>query len=208
MDTANGMRTITENIVASNDARIKATGKLIVDIQSMLSEFSSKRKKMSHDQKEDLGDFVKNLSDEVKNLLKEFQKNRKYMGESQAKRLAAFVKNLDKEVNTLLDNHHKEREEKFDDLKKKLAQEINGIRNNVAQIVKGAKNLMSDYKDDIGKAHSIWQDMSAGLAKSRKEGFTAGIETGEKKLDVEEYIEKKKKKRKMMHKKSMSEMKK
>jgi len=207
MEIAASMKTITENIIASNDTRMKATANLIADVRSMLNGFSSDRKKTSDDQKEALNLFMKNLSDKVKNLLKEFQKNRKHMGEAQAKSLGAFVKNLDKEVNTLLASHHKEREEKFDDLKNKLAMEIDDIKTDVKKIINEADNLMSEYKDDIGKARNIWQDMSASLAETRGKGLTVGIKLGENNFNVEESLEKKKKK-KMVRKKSMNEMKK
>ena len=205
MEIAENMKNITENIIASKDVRMKAAGNLIADIQSMLEGSSSSRKKTSRNQKEALNIFMDTLSGKVKNLLKDFQKNRKHMGDAQAKNLAAFVRNLDKEVNTLLDSHRKEREGKFDDLKNKLTGEIDDIKIDVKKIINEANNLMSEYKDDIGKAHDIWQDMSASLASSRKEGFAAGIESGENIINVEGHIEAKKK-RKMMNKKSMNEM--
>lgn len=195
MDVAEGMKRITENIIASNDMRLKAASNLAADIRNMLKEFSSDRKKMSDEQKEALSIFMKSLSGEIKDLLNEMQKNRKNMGETQAKSLAAFVKNLDKEVNTMINSFLKERGEKFDELRRKHTQEINNIRNNVKQIINEAKNLISKYKDDIGEAHNIWQEMSVNLDKSRKEGLITGIGAGETNLNVEEHIEKKKRKK-------------
>ncbi len=202
MEMALGMKSIADNIIASSDMRIKATSNLIADIRNMLNEFSSDRKKMSDDQKEALGNFMKNLSGEVRELLKEMQRNRKNMGEIQAKNLAAFVKNLDKEVNTTIDNFHKERGEKFEVLKNKLAMEIDGIKTSVKIIINEVDNLMGEYKDDIKKAHNIWQEMAASLAKTGKEGVTTNIEVEESNTRVEENnIEKeKRKKSRMTHK--------
>lgn len=193
MGIAESMKNITENIITSNDMRIKAISNLVADIRNILNDFSSKRKKSSDDQKEALNIFVKNLSGKVKNLLKEFQKNRKNMREAQAKSLAGFVKDLDKEVNSMVGDFHKERVEKFGKLKKELAKEISDIKIDVKKLVNEADNLISEYRDDIKNAHNTWQEMSVTLAKSGKGSLTAGFETLEKGSPAEEYVEKKKK---------------
>ncbi len=196
MGIAESMKDITENIVLSNDMRIKAISDLIADTRNLLNEFSSGRKKMSEEQKENLKNLIHNLSNEVKSLLKEFHSCRKQMGQAQAKNLADFVKNLDKEIKLLLNDFHKERGEKAKELKTKLIHEINDIKDHVKELSNGTKKLMSEYRGDIKKAHNTWQEMSLNLAKSRKGEIPTGVEAGENNPLVEEYIEKKKRQKK------------
>lgn len=196
MGISGSMMALADNIVASNDMRIKAMSNLIANTRNMLNEFSSDRNNRSEVQKTSLNIFMKNLSGNVNNLLKEFRRNRNQMGETQTKNLADFVKTLDKEVNSSLNSFRKERKEESEKLKKKFDKEINDIRNNVKKLNSETNNLMNEYKDDMEKAHNIWHEMSAKLARSRKEGLTASTGTEESYPLVKEYIQKKRKKRK------------
>jgi len=54
MEIANNMRGITENIVTSYDARVRALGDLVVDTRKSLKGFASDRKKMAREQAETL----------------------------------------------------------------------------------------------------------------------------------------------------------
>ncbi|MBI1938977.1 MAG: hypothetical protein HYS25_12770 [Ignavibacteriales bacterium] len=194
MGIAEGMKTLSENIVAANDRRARITNNLTADIQNMLNDLSTVRKKMSDDQKNALNIFTKNLFNKVKNLREKFQKERKHMGEAQAKGLSDFAKNLDKDVNSMINSFRKERGEKSNELKKKLTKEISNLKFHVKLLKSESENLMQEFRNDFKKAHHTWREMSVNLVKSRKAGLTSTSGTKEKGSRIEEFIERKRKK--------------
>jgi gas vesicle protein len=77
MGIAEGMKSITDNITASYEARAKAIEELVSDVQETLNSFADDRKKMSKKMKKDLAKYVKGIATEVKNLIGDFAEERR-----------------------------------------------------------------------------------------------------------------------------------
>lgn len=217
-----GMKGITEDIITSYDARVKALGDLVFDTHSTLNGFASDRKKMGREQSNNLANFVEDLSTNVGNMLEEFGDNHSLMSKEQARNLTNFVKNLNMDVGSMLDNFQKDRTRISKELRKHLAKEARGIEihvkkklqefkdahaemsdelkrdldNYVGDIVSSVKKLLGEYGSDMKKARAAWQDMASTLAKSRGDGVMPRIEARERVATVDEAINKGKKKRK------------
>lgn len=198
MGIAESMKSLTSEILASCDVRVRALGdiiadtdKITADVHKTIKVFALNRKKASIEQAEALSDYAKDLEKNVKGLLKEFGKNRKAMSEEQSKTLSDFVKNLSRDVSSMLDGFGKNRSKTFKALMDKLAKEISDISSAVKNIVDNTQTLIGGYRSDMAKAKMAWQGMESILAKSRKGAVMPKIEAGEKVSTVEETIEKK-----------------
>ena len=66
------------------------------------------------------------------------------------------------------------------ELKEKLTKEIKDIQTSVKNIISNTQALIGEYRSDMAKARRAWQGMADSMAKSRKTGVIAKIETGEK----------------------------
>lgn len=196
MGIAAGMKTLSQHIIESNDMRVRTTNNIIVDTRKMLNDFSSNRKQAMEEQKKTLNNFMQNLSGKVKSLLNNFHKTRKSMGEAQVKSLSAFAKDLDKEVHSMVNGFRKDRKENAAESRKKISKEIEDIEFNVKLLKNETDNLMKEYRDDIKRAHTTWNEMSANLARSRKGNLTTVSDTGEHFSNAGEFIYKRKKKEK------------
>jgi ElaB/YqjD/DUF883 family membrane-anchored ribosome-binding protein len=178
MTIAEDMKKLTENIIISNDVRLKTMGELIADTHETLKGFATERKKMASDQAKDLAGFVNGLSKNVKHLLKdaqqmvaEFHKSNKQMSREQAKKLADFVKDLTKNVDSMLTGFRNNRGEMSKELKNKLAGEIKDIQSDVGKILHEADKFIGEFSSDMAGAKKAWKSMSATLAKARKAGL-------------------------------------
>ena len=207
MAIAEEMKKLTENIIISNDVRLKAVGELVADTHKTLSGFSMDRKKMAAEQAKDLADFVNGLSKKVQSFLGEFQKSHKQMSKEQAKSLADFVNSLTKDVGSMLSGFEKDRGKMSKELKDKLAKEVKEIETFVANklkefnkdhadmsvelkkdlakyvegIVKETRMFLKECGSDMSQARKAWQSMSATMAKARRAGFPMhGIDAGER----------------------------
>jgi uncharacterized protein YicC (UPF0701 family) len=202
MAIAEDMKKLTENIIISNDVRLKAVGELVADTHKTLKGFAADRKKMGQQQAKDLADFVNRLSKNVQslkkmaqNMVKEFQKNHQQMSKEQAKNLSDFVKNLANDVGSMLSSFEKDRGKMSRELKNRLAKEIKDIQTQVEKILNDADKLIGEYSSDMAKARKAWKDMSAALAKARKAGFVMPeVKAGDKVTTVGQAISKGKKK--------------
>jgi len=202
MTIAEDMKKLAENIIISNDVRLKAMGELIADTHETLKGFSTERKKMAADQAKDLAGFVNGLSKNVEHLLKdaqqmvaEFHKTNKQMSREQAKKLADFVNDLTKNVRSMLSAFQKHRAEMSKELKNKLADEIKDIQSDVGKILHESDKLIGEFSSDMAQAKKAWKSMSATLAKVRKAGFVMPeIEAKERVTTVGQAIGKGKKK--------------
>ena len=191
---AEDMKKLTENIIISNDVRLKAVGELVSETHKTLKGFAGDRKKMAAEQAKDLADFVNGLSKNVQGFLKEFQKNHQQMSKEQARSLSDFVKNLANDIGSMLGSFEKDREKMSKELKNKLAREIKDIRTQVERILDEADKLMGEYSSDIDQARKSWKAMCGTLAKARKSGLVMPkIETREKVTTVGQAINKGKK---------------
>ena len=191
---AEDMKKLTENIIISNDVRLKAVGELVSETHKTLKGFAGDRKKMAAEQAKDLDDFVNGLSKNVQGFLKEFQKNHQQMSKEQARSLSDFVKNLANDIGSMLGSFEKDREKMSKELKNKLAREIKDIQTQVEGILDEADKLMGEYSSDIDQARKSWKAMCGTLAKARKSGLVMPkIETREKVTTVGQAINRGKK---------------
>jgi ElaB/YqjD/DUF883 family membrane-anchored ribosome-binding protein len=178
MAIAEDMKKLTENIIISNDVRVKALGDLVADTHETLKGFSMDRKKMGVQQAKDLADFVNGLSKNVQSLLKsaqnmvqQFHKENMQMSKEQAKNLADFVNDLVTGVGSMLNSFQKDHKQMSKELRSKLTKEIKDIQTQVERILSDADKLMGEYSADMAGARKAWQGMSAVLTKARKAGF-------------------------------------
>jgi gas vesicle protein len=206
MTIAEDMNKLTENIIISNDVRVKALGELVADTHKTLKGFAGDRKKMAAEQAKDLANFVNGLSKNVQSFLGNFQKDHHQMSKEQAKSLNDFVVNLTDDVESMLDGFQKARNEMSEELKDRLAKEVKEIETYVANKLKEFDNAHADMSEelkkdldkyvggivsetrkflkecgsDMAQAKKAWKNMSATLAKARKGGVMPRIESGEK----------------------------
>ena len=192
---AEDMKKLTENIIISNDVRLRAVGELVSETHKTLKGFAGDRKKMAVEQAKDLANFVNGLSRNVQSLLKEaqnmvseFRKNNKQMGKEQAKSLSDFVNKLTDEVGSMLVSFEKDHTRMSKELKSKLAREIKDIQTQVERILDEADKLVGEYSSDMAQARKSWKAMCGTLAKARKGGVMPRIKAGEKVSTVEQAI--------------------
>jgi len=204
MAIAEDMKKLTEDIIFSNDVRVKALGDLVADTHETLRGFATDRKKMAVEQAKDLAGFVNGLSKEVQSFLGKFQKDHQQMSKEQAKSLADFVNSITKDVGSMLSGFEKDRGKMSKELKDKLAKEVKEIELYVAKklkefnndhadmsealkkelngyvmgIVKETRGFLKECGSEMSQARKAWQGMSATMAKARKAGFK--IDAGKK----------------------------
>jgi DNA-binding ferritin-like protein len=178
MAVAEDMKKLTENIIISNDVRLRAVGGLVADTHKTLNRFSMDRKKMAAQQSKDLADFMNGLSKDVQSLLKsarnmvqQFHKDNMQMSKEQAKNLADFVNSLADGVGSMLDSFQKDRNHMSKELRDKLAGEIKDIQTEVERIIGDADKLIGEFSADMAQAKKAWKSMSAALTRARKAGF-------------------------------------
>jgi hypothetical protein len=194
MTIAEDMKKLTENIIISNDVRLKALGELVTGTHKTLEGFSTDRKKMAAQQAKDLADFMNGLSKNVQGLLKsarnmvqQFHKDNVQISKEQAKNLADFANNLVTDVGSMLDSFQKERKHMSKELRDKLTKEISDIETEVEGILGDADKLMGEFSADMAGARKAWQSMSATMARARKAGFPMpGIDAGKKVTTVKQ----------------------
>jgi ElaB/YqjD/DUF883 family membrane-anchored ribosome-binding protein len=188
MAIAEDMKKLTENIIISNDVRLKAVGQLVADTHETLNGFSMDRKKMAAQQAKDLANFMNGLSKNVQSMLKsarnmvqQFHKDNMQMSKEQAKNLADFVNNLVTDVGSMLDSFQKDHKHMSKELKAKLTREIKDIEAEVERILGDADKLIGEFSAGMAQAKKAWKSMSAALARARKAGFMMPeIDAGQK----------------------------
>jgi ElaB/YqjD/DUF883 family membrane-anchored ribosome-binding protein len=188
MAIAEDMKKLTENIIISNDVRVKAVGELVADTHKTLDEFSMDRKKMAAQQAKDLAGFVNGLSKDVQGLLKDarnmvqqFHKENMQMSKEQAKNLADFVNSLISNVGSMLDSFQKDHAHMSKEMKAKLTREIKDIQAEVERILDEADKLVGEFGAGMAQAKKAWKNMSATLTRARKAGFMMhDIDAGER----------------------------
>jgi ElaB/YqjD/DUF883 family membrane-anchored ribosome-binding protein len=194
MTIAEDMKKLTENIIISNDVRLKAVGQLVTDTQKTLKGFSGDRKKMAAQQAKDLANFMNGLSRNVQGLLKsargmvkQFHEDNIQMSKEQAKNLADFVNNLITNVGSMLDRFQKDHNNMSKELRRNLAREIKEIQAEVERILEDADKLVGEFGADMTQTKRAWKSMSSALARARKAGFMMpNIDAGEKVTTVKQ----------------------
>jgi light-regulated signal transduction histidine kinase (bacteriophytochrome) len=178
MAIAEDMKKLTEDIIISNDVRLKAVGGLVADTHKTLNRFSMDRKKMAAQQSKDLAGFVNGLSKDVQGMLKsarnmvqQFHKENMQISKEQAENLADFVNNLTDGVGSMLDSFQKDRNHMSKEMKDKLTREIKDIQAEVERILGEADKLVGEFGAGMAQAKKAWKSMSAALTRARKAGF-------------------------------------
>ncbi len=178
MAIAEDMKNLTENIIISNDVRLKAVGQIVSDTHKTLNGFSMDRKKMAAQQAKDLSNFMNGLSKNMQSMLKstrnmiqQFHKDNIQMSKEQAKNLADFVNDLVSNVGSMLDSFQKDHKHMSKETKAKLTMEIKDIQAEVERILGEADKLVGEFGAGMAQAKKAWKNMSATLARARKAGF-------------------------------------
>jgi|GEM_PF-1176239 len=172
MGIAEGMKSLTEDILSSYDARVKTIGsivadthRIVVDAHKITSDarktvkgFTADRKKMASEQAVSLGNFAKGLAQNIDDMLGGFGNARKHMGEEQAKNLedflktiGDFVKNLTRNVGTMMNGFRKEHKEVSEELKGKLAKEAKDIEAYITKLLKDFRASRSEMSETLRK---------------------------------------------------------
>jgi ElaB/YqjD/DUF883 family membrane-anchored ribosome-binding protein len=102
MAIAEDMKKLTENIIISNDVRVKAVGELVADTHKTLSGFATDRKKMAAEQAKNLADFVNSLISNVGSMLDSFRKDHAHMSKELRSKLTREIKDIQAEVERIL----------------------------------------------------------------------------------------------------------
>ena len=174
MAIAEDMKKLTENIIISNDVRVKALGDLVADTHETLKGFSMDRKKMGVQQAKNLADFVNSLTKDVGSMLSGFEKDRGKMSKELKDKLAKEVKEIETFVANKLKEFNKDHVDMSEELKKDLAKYVEGI-------VKETRGFLKECGSNMAQARKAWQSMSATMAKARSAGFPMhGIHAGER----------------------------
>ncbi|MDO9555227.1 MAG: hypothetical protein Q7J40_01415 [Atribacterota bacterium] len=154
MGIASDVKTLSEDIVASYDSRVKALGKLVADTRKTLKGFAEDRKNLSN--------FTKDLTENVDDMLKEFGKNHKQMADN------------------LKEDLEKGETERLKDFKPMMV----NIRKGIKDIETSVKNQLGGFTDEREKMAGNWQSLVATMAKKR--GGKAKVEDDVKVRPVEE----------------------
>ena len=192
MSIAAEMKTLTADIIASYNARVKAIGTIVKDTSDLLKAFNTDRSKMAAEQAKSLADFVADLAKNVDNMLKGFATDHKKMSAKQAEDLAYFMKDLTKNVGNMIKNFQKEHKENAAALKENVAalnaslekgeadrlKDFNAMMGNIQKEVKEIENYIAKKLKEFSDSHA---DMSKELMRDLAK-YVSGIVNETKKL--------------------------
>jgi len=177
MGIADGMKSITEGIIASHEARVREVNELVDNTQKTLRNFTSDRKHTGAGQAKALADYVETLRAEVGGMIKGFQKDhaavaagiRETLTHGEADRMKDFkgmmgniqkgIKDIEAYVEDKLKEFNNAHAEMSEKQKKDLAKYVSGIVNEV-------KQLLGGYASEMAEARAAWQGMAGSLVKS------------------------------------------
>jgi len=211
MKVADGMRNITENIIAAHHVRVKALGSLVNEVtdsldnaQKMLKDFASDRKTMSKEQAAALASFAGDLAGSVGDQLKSFHKELELVAKDRAlsakelkARLHKEAKDLSNLVAKAMNTNRKDHAEMSAAQRQHLHGFVKDIVKSVGGLAAATHGLMNGYRADIHKAGELWGDMTHKLAKGRaKQDEGSIVEGGETAGTVEGTIHKIRRRRK------------
>jgi Sec-independent protein translocase protein TatA len=167
MGIADDFKNLSEDIVASYDARIKAIGTIVKETQTlarnthaMLKGFNAEHKEMSAAQAGALAGFMADLTKNVGNMIKGFQKEHKDMAAALKASLGKNTRDIETYVKSKLREFSDAHAEMSDELKKDLAKYV-------ADIVNGTRELLGAFHGEREKMADHWQAMAAVMAKKR-----------------------------------------
>lgn len=184
MGIAEGMKSMTEDIIASYDMRIKAQDDLVTNTRKTLKRFAQERKKTSEEQTKDLVNFVGNLSKGVGNMLKGFQNDRITMSERLKNRLAKERKEIKPYVKEMVSS-----------VRNLLGEYRSDIRKASAAWKGMATTLARARKKGVMARSEAGEKVTTVEEAAKKEGMSR-IEAGKKMTAFEETMKKGKEKKK------------
>jgi hypothetical protein len=167
MGIGDEFKNLSEDIVASYDARIKAIGTIVKETKTsaknthtMLKGFSAKHEEMSAAQARALAGFAADLTKNVGSMLKGFTSEHKDMAAS----LRASLEKNTKDIETYVKNKLRE----FSDAHAEMSEEMKeDLGKYVGDIVNGTRELLGGFRGEREKMGAHWQAMSATLAQKR-----------------------------------------
>jgi hypothetical protein len=194
MGIANDVKNLSEDIVTSYNARVKAMGTLIKETQTlardthfMLDGFSNERKEMSAKQGKELSDFMADLAKNVGNMLNGFSSERKDRAVSIKVSLKKNIRDIETYVKNKLREFSVAHAEMSAELKEDLAQYV-------ANIVDGTCELLAGFHEERETMSAYWQAMAAAMA-NKKRGKPVEMEAGAKVKTAEAAVAKPKKRK-------------
>lgn len=192
MKIADGIRNITENIVAAHHVRVKALGNLVTEVNDsldnahkMIKGFASDRKAVSKEQAAALASFAGDLAGSVGAQLKGFHKELELTAKDRAlsakelkARLHKEAKDLSNLVTKTLGNYHRDHAGMSEAQHQQLRGFAKHIVKTVGDLAAATHGLMNGYQADMRKAGDLWRDMSCKLAKARAQQHESPIVEG------------------------------
>lgn len=180
MNIADGMRNITENIIASHQVRARALGSLVSEVSELLADArkmikndAADRKAMSKEQAAELARFTGDLAADIVAKLKGFHKELELVANDRVITAKELKSRLKKEANSLrnlvkktLGDYAKDHAEMSEALRHNLHDYVKDIVKAVGDLMTVTHGMMSGYRTDIRKARSIWGNMMNTLAKA------------------------------------------
>jgi hypothetical protein len=167
MGIANDVKNLSEDIIASYDARIKTIGTIVKETQSlaknthsMLNGFNSEHKEMSTTQARVLNDFMSSLTKNVGSIIKGFQEEHKNMAAALNSSLRKSTKDMETYVRNELREFSDSHAEMSAELKKDLAKYA-------ADIVNGTQELLGSFHDEREEMADHWNAMAAVMTRKR-----------------------------------------
>lgn len=194
MSTAAGMRTLTNDIIASHQLRaktlgdrVKEVGRSLAGTRSMLARNGAAREAMSREQAAELACFTGELANSMGAKLKAFQKELDRVGKARVSSARELKGRLCKEagalrhsVNTMLTDFHEDHAEMSAATRSHLRGFTKAIVKAVGDLTTATQGLMSGYRADSRKAGELWGAMTRTLAQAGgKRAALPVIRTGE-----------------------------
>lgn len=171
MGIADGMRSITEGIIASHDSRVKGArerrsevNELVDNAQKIVRTFASERKHMGAGQAKALADYVETLRADVGGMIKGFQKDHKAMAADLKEKAEALKENLA--------HGEADRMKDFKGLMADTREVIKGVEKSVKDIKSYVAGKMSEFSGERAEmGQKLRKDLSkyaADIAKDTK----------------------------------------
>jgi hypothetical protein len=167
MGIANDVKNLSEDILASYDARIRTIGTIVKETQTlakntrtMLNGFNSEHKEMSTAQAGVLNNFMAGLTKNVGGMIKGFQAEHKNMASALNSSLRKSTKDMQTYVRNELRDFSDSHTEMSAELKKDLAKYA-------ADIVNGTQDLLGSFHDERKGMSNHWNAMAIAMAKKR-----------------------------------------
>jgi len=167
MGISNDMKKLREDIVSSNDVRVKAIGVLVKDTHKMLKGFQAEHKEMATNLR---GELAKGEEKRLKGEEQRLKDFRVTMANIQK-----FVSDLDKEVSAMIERFQKEHKVMADKLKENAVELKENLEKGEADRLKTFNDMMGNIHQDINQIETYvanklkeFSDAHAGMSEELK----------------------------------------